>query len=186
MTSDFSMIAVIDWDDNKKEAHHFTSAGNDGGHEFLTIAVKNSGVTFAIYDSVYAPRMPIIISANLPLRVLGYEYKSEIVPKSSLGRFLLASKQGFLNVGNKVVTLKSGLINPAPPHAAATTPALKDETTATHGYLMFAYEQKRFTVDTSIAQETLNIHAQDIHNSYHAMKWGEMVISLSRLIRVCY
>jgi len=53
MTSDFSMIAFIDWD-------RFSSESDNGEREFLTIAVKNSGVTFAIYDSVYAPRMPII------------------------------------------------------------------------------------------------------------------------------
>jgi hypothetical protein len=185
MISDFSMIAFIDWNGHKKEAHHFTSESTDGEREFLTIAVKNSDVTFAIYDSVYAPRMPIVISANLPLRILGCEYKPEMVPKSSFRRFLLASKQGFLNTGHRVVTLKSGLINPAPPHTAATTPRPKRETTTTHGYITFAYEEKPFKIDTSIVQETLNIHAQDIHNSYHAMNWGELVMSLSRLIRAC-
>jgi len=92
-----------------------------------------------------------------------------MVPKSSFKRFLLASKQGFFNAGYRVVTLKSGLINPAPPHAAATTPAPKGEITGSHGYITFAYEEKPFKIDTSTVQEALNIHAQDIHNSYHAM-----------------
>ena len=90
MTSYVSMISFVLWDDQTKGSGNFSTA-EEGVVEqgFFTIAVNNSDIRFAIYDSTYASRMPIVISAGLPLRVLGCQYRME--EKNKLSRKLLGT-----------------------------------------------------------------------------------------------
>jgi hypothetical protein len=53
------------------------------------------------------------------------------------------------------------------------------------GQLFFIFNSGRPNIEVKPIQEALNTHAQDIHNSYAEKMWGDLVMSLARLIAKC-
>jgi hypothetical protein len=135
---------------------------------FETVVVKNSEIEFAIFDSSFSPRMPILVSSCVRLGVVGKEYS----PPSGSGRFY-AGVYGFVRnllYIRDVCTLKSTPIN---------GPPLSSET---GGHVILSFRPVSLFTDIKSVQDVLDVYAQDIHNMYAAKNWGELLMSVARII----
>jgi hypothetical protein len=141
--------------------------------EFATAVVSKAGLEFAIYDSAYASRMPIVMSSETTPQLLGQEYvawrKTESLAERLMERLALAIGISAI----ETITLKSTLLQPSD--------AGKDQ----GGQMLFAFRARKGGVQVPAVQDALDIHGQDVHNSYAAKRWGELLISVSRIISKC-
>jgi|GEM_PF-3630138 len=149
-----------------------------------TAIIERSGVQFALFDSAYPSRMPIVMSSDTTLKLLGAEY---VVWKSGAEwtRQLNRLRGVFGTSRMATITLKSPTLLPATDDNEGEDEIASKNSSDHGGQLLFIFAADESEVDVPLVQEALNIHAQDIHNSYASKKWGELAISIGRIISKC-
>jgi hypothetical protein len=158
MKTSSPLIESVRWDDTS---------------EFVTAVVGRAGVEFALYDSAYSPRMPIVISSETTPRLLGEEYVAWR-PSTSLMEQLIGRVTYAIGISRiETVALKS-----PPLHAS-------DPDSDQGGQMLFIFRPEKWGGVVPRVQIALNIHAQDVHNCYAKRQWGELLISVSRIICKC-
>jgi hypothetical protein len=176
-TSGCHKIAAADFEDVRSE-RYMNSAPLiypirwDGESGFTTAIVDKAGLEFAMYDSAYASRMPIVISSETTPALLGQEYVAWR-SSSSVQELVSRIKYAMGMATFRTITLKS-----IPLQSSGVG---KDQ----GGQMLFAFRIKPGRVRVAAIQDALNVHAQDVHNSYAKDRWGELLISVSRIMCRC-
>ena len=142
-------------------------------NDFTTAVVNKAGLEFAIYDSAYPSRMPIVISSETTPGLLGAEYGAWRNSIGPIGQLMARAADAVGISALETITLKSSL------HASS------DAGDEQGGQLVFVFRAKRGVAEVPSVQDALNMHGQDIHNSYANERWGELLISVSRIICKC-
>jgi hypothetical protein len=141
--------------------------------EFVTAVVCRAGLEFAIFDSTYPPPVPIVISSETTPRLLGEEYVAWR-PAARMLEQLIGRAAAAIGISRiETVTLKSP---PLLPSAADHGPG---------GQLLLVFRAQKWAIQVSSSQDALNLNAQDIHNCYGHERWGELLMSVSRVICKC-
>jgi hypothetical protein len=155
----------------------------DETSQLPSAVISKSGLEFALYDSAYTSRLPIVISSEITPSLLGAEYvywrPTENVLEKIIGR--ITSLIGGVTL--ETITLKSPPLRPSETETVKLSSTEKDKSPG--GQLLFMFRAEKWKVDVPGIQESLNVHAQDIHNFYANRRWGELLMSMSRIIKRC-
>ena len=164
MDSNFSLIHVVNWESGLLEPD------KDAKDNFVMVVIGNSRTEFAIYDLGYSKRIPIIVSSNVSLELLGQEY----VPTPLKGDWVTFAISPLLNFSypnrDCFLTLKSPPLLSPEPSGGPT------------GQIVLTVRRPMYRGDVHVTQEALNIHAQDIHSSYFRKNYSEIIMSVAKII----
>jgi hypothetical protein len=141
-----------------------------GKTNVTTVVARSSDNEFAVYDSLVSSYVPILVSSNVSLQLLGVEYSMWRSPARSWTTVAREACRMFGVPIYSVVTLKSNAVSS------------KEEEGATFGELLLVTRARLDPKSVPQLQAQLNSYAQALHDLYKNEDYGRLVLSFCRVI----
>jgi hypothetical protein len=141
-----------------------------GRTDVTTVVARSSGNEFAMYNSLVNSHVPILISSNVSLQVLGVDYSMWRPPELSWATIARGACRIFGVPNYSVVTLKSNAVSS------------QENEDAKFGELLVVIRSALDPKDVPQLQAQLNSCAQELHDLYENEEYGRLVLSFCRII----
>jgi hypothetical protein len=134
-----------------------------------TVTARSLDDEFALYDSLIDRHMPILLSSNVSLQVLGTEYSMWRPPEPSWATVARGIRRALGMAVYSVITLKSNKVSS------------QESATPKFGELVLVLRSQINHGSVPQIQNKLNSYAQELHDLYTSEDYGRMVLSFAKI-----